>query len=42
MGQKYWETEDQKPGPGLARNHDFAKGEEPEAKVFRKLLNWKT
>ena len=40
IGQKYCEMEDQKLGPCLARNHDFAKeGElEPKGKKFSKTV----
>ena len=39
MGQRYRKIEDQKPGPELAWNLDFAKGEglEPNGKIFSKL-----
>ena len=33
MGQRYRRMEDQKPGPGLACNLDFAKSEGLEPKV---------
>ena len=33
MGQKYRRMEDQKLGPMLVRNQDFAEGEELEPKI---------
>ena len=40
MGQSYRRMEDQKPGPGLARNLGFAKekGLEPKVKKISKIV----
>ena len=40
MGQRYRRMEDQKPGPGLACNLDFAeeKGLEPKVKKISKIV----
>ena len=40
MGQRYRKMEDQKSGPGLACNLDFAKGKglKPTVKKFSKIV----
>ena len=40
MGQRYRKMENEKPGPRLACNLDFAKkkGLEPKAKTFSKIV----
>ena len=42
MGQRYSKMEDQKSGPGLACNLDFAKKKELEQKLksFQNCLSW--
>ena len=37
MGQRYRRMEDQKPGPDLARNQDFAEDLNQASKCFKKM-----